>query len=210
MEGSNLFAGSCLVQSLPDDLSGVVKKSTYVFRASCLTLEINEFRCYRGKVKGPAADRSQTQDTSGLSCQCSATEPWQLDDHQPSQSSISTAQVVFLTPFRTLEGGAETDGCSCVCLAPWLYTSSSLSASILRCFREATDSRALIAFSMFDAREAWSCFFTSPMIHSTFNTNSCCVFCPVSQEECPYPTDAAYSPQILAKPALFRCLHCCT
>ena len=54
----------------------------------------------RGKVKGPAAARSQTHDTSGLSHQCSATEPWHLDDHQPSQSSISTAQVVFLTNLR--------------------------------------------------------------------------------------------------------------
>ena len=31
----------------------------------------------------PAAGGSQTQDTSGL---CSATEPWQLDNHQLSQS----------------------------------------------------------------------------------------------------------------------------
>ena len=38
---------------------------------------------------------SRTQDTSGLSCQCSATEPQQLDDHQPSQSFICTAQVVL-------------------------------------------------------------------------------------------------------------------
>ena len=53
-----------------------------------------------GKVKGPAAARSQTHDTSGLSRQCSATEPRQLDDHQPSQSSISTALVVFLTNLR--------------------------------------------------------------------------------------------------------------
>ena len=31
---------------------------------------------------------SQTQDTSGLSRQCSSTEPQQPDNHQPSQSSI--------------------------------------------------------------------------------------------------------------------------
>ena len=47
------------------------------------------------KVKRPAAPRSRTQDTSGLSRQCSATEPRQPDDHQPSQSSICTAQVVL-------------------------------------------------------------------------------------------------------------------
>ena len=48
-----------------------------------------------------AAAGSRTQDTSGLSHQCVATEPWprQPDNHQPSQSSIYTAQVVlfFLT-----------------------------------------------------------------------------------------------------------------
>ena len=37
----------------------------------------------------------QTQDTSGLSRQCSATELWQLDNHQLPQSSIYTAQVVL-------------------------------------------------------------------------------------------------------------------
>ena len=45
--------------------------------------------------KKPAVARSRTQDTSGLSRQCSATEPRQPDDHQPSQSSICTAQVVL-------------------------------------------------------------------------------------------------------------------
>ena len=38
-------------------------------------------------MKKPAVARSRTQDTSGLSRQCSATEPQQLDNHQPSQSS---------------------------------------------------------------------------------------------------------------------------
>ena len=50
-------------------------------------LEINIFRCYEAKIerkaKRPAVAGSRTQDTSGLSCQCSATEPQQLDDHQP-------------------------------------------------------------------------------------------------------------------------------
>ena len=42
----------------------------YLLRASCLKLGINECRCYVAKieeVKRPAAARSQTQDTSGLS-----------------------------------------------------------------------------------------------------------------------------------------------
>ena len=43
----------------------------------------------------PAATGSQTQDTSDWSRQCSATEPRQPDNHQPSQSSICTAQVVL-------------------------------------------------------------------------------------------------------------------
>ena len=47
------------------------------------------------KVKKPAVAGSRTQDTSGLSRQCSATEPQQPDDHQPSQSSMYTAQVVL-------------------------------------------------------------------------------------------------------------------
>ena len=42
-------------------------------------------------VKRPTAARSQTQNTSGLSHQCSATEPQQPDNYQPSQSSICTA-----------------------------------------------------------------------------------------------------------------------
>ena len=36
---------------------------------------------------------SPTQDTSGLSRQCSATEPQQPDNHQPSPSSICTASL---------------------------------------------------------------------------------------------------------------------
>ena len=47
------------------------------------------------EVKRPAVARSRTQDISGFSRQCSATEPQQLDNHQPSQSSICTAQVVL-------------------------------------------------------------------------------------------------------------------
>ena len=46
-------------------------------------------------MKKPAVTGSRTQDTSGLSRQCSATEPQQPDNHQPSQSSICTAQVVL-------------------------------------------------------------------------------------------------------------------
>ena len=46
-------------------------------------------------MKKPAVAGSRTQDTSGLSRQCSATEPQQPDDHQPSQSSMYTAQMVL-------------------------------------------------------------------------------------------------------------------
>ena len=50
--------------------------------------------------RGSAAG-SRTQDTSGLSHQCVATEPRprQPDNHQPSQSSIYTAQVVLFFTF---------------------------------------------------------------------------------------------------------------
>ena len=47
-----------------------------------------KFRCYEAK-KRPAASGNQTQDTSGLSRQCSATELRQPDNLQPSQSSSS-------------------------------------------------------------------------------------------------------------------------
>ena len=67
-------------------------------RASCLMLEINEFRCYEAKIeeseKGQQPPGVEPR-TPGLSCQCSATELRQPDNHQPSQSSICTAQVVL-------------------------------------------------------------------------------------------------------------------
>ena len=59
----------------------IIKKYKIMLRASCLTLEK---RCYEtkiGKVKRLAAAGNRTQDTSGLSHQCSVTEPRQLDDH---------------------------------------------------------------------------------------------------------------------------------
>ena len=58
-----------------------------------------EFRCYEVKIEEserPAVARSQLRDTtSGLSRQCSATQPQQLDNYQTLQSSICTAQVVL-------------------------------------------------------------------------------------------------------------------
>ena len=77
-----------------------------------LCSNINEFRCYEVKIeeseKKPAAARSRTQDTSGLSRQCSATELQQPDNHQPShivraggccssvrQDALSTCVVTF-------------------------------------------------------------------------------------------------------------------
>ena len=47
----------------------------------------------RGKWKSwQSLHGSRTQDTSGLSRQCSATEPQQPDNHQPSQSSVCTTE----------------------------------------------------------------------------------------------------------------------
>ena len=65
--------------------------------ASGLTLEIREFRRRGAKieVKRSTVTRSQTQDTSGLSHQCFATELQQPDNYQPTQSSICTVQVVL-------------------------------------------------------------------------------------------------------------------
>ena len=64
------------------------------FRVMTILLTINEIWILwgenRGKWKRSAAAGSRTQDTSGLSRQCSATEPRQPDNHQPSQSSICT------------------------------------------------------------------------------------------------------------------------
>ena len=50
----------------------------YMLSASFITLEINEFGCYEAKIEESersAAAMGRTQDTHGLSCQCSATEP---------------------------------------------------------------------------------------------------------------------------------------
>ena len=46
-------------------------------------------------MKRPAVIGNRTKNTYGLSSQCSATEPWQLNDHKPSQSSICPAQVAL-------------------------------------------------------------------------------------------------------------------
>ena len=47
------------------------------------------------KWKGQQLPGVKNQDTSGLSCQCSAIEPQQPDNHQLSKSSMCTAQVVL-------------------------------------------------------------------------------------------------------------------
>ena len=44
------------------------------------------------RVKMPAVAGSRTKNTYSLSSQCSATEPWQLNDHEPS---ICPAQVAL-------------------------------------------------------------------------------------------------------------------
>ena len=67
---------------------------------------INEFRCYEVKIEvtKPAVTGSRTQDTSGLSCQCSPTEPQQPDNYQPSQSSMYIAQVILNAPCSRTRG----------------------------------------------------------------------------------------------------------
>ena len=75
------------------------------FAESTLPHAGNKFRCYEVKIEEsekPAVVRSRTQDTSGLSRQCSATEPQQPDNHQPSQSSMCTAQVALNAPVAHL------------------------------------------------------------------------------------------------------------
>ena len=73
------------------------EQSEQAFKA--VGLNIQEFRCYEAKIeeseKGQQLPESRTQDTSGLSRQCSVTELRQPDNHQPSQSFICTAQVVL-------------------------------------------------------------------------------------------------------------------
>ena len=64
-----------------------------MLRASCLTLEIKQFKFFERKVKRPAVELRI--DTSDLSGQCSATEQRQPDNHQTSQSSICTEQGVL-------------------------------------------------------------------------------------------------------------------
>ena len=62
---------------------------------------INEFRWYEVKIESEKPG-SQTQDTSALSSQCSAHEPQQPDNHQPSQFSIHGLEtfVVKSDPLR--------------------------------------------------------------------------------------------------------------
>ena len=69
-----------------------------MLKASFLTLEINEFRCYEAKIEESEKAGSRQESNPGhlwVEPQCSATEPRQPDDHQPSQSSIYTAQMVL-------------------------------------------------------------------------------------------------------------------
>ena len=65
-----------------------------MLRASCLKLEIKEFICSEVKIeeseKGHQPPRCEPR-TPCLNRQCSATELWQPDNHQPSQSSTCTA-----------------------------------------------------------------------------------------------------------------------
>ena len=62
---------------------------------------VKEFIYYEAKIeemKKAAVTGSQTQDTSGLSRQCFATEPQHLDNHQPSHIImwVLNASVAYL------------------------------------------------------------------------------------------------------------------
>ena len=59
---------------------------------------MNELRCYEAKIEESEKAESRT---SGLSRQCSATEPQQPDNHQPS---ICTAHVVLNASVAHLTG----------------------------------------------------------------------------------------------------------
>ena len=73
------------------------------YTTSCKIRIINEyeFRCYEVKKE----ETKRGGGTSGLSCQCSATEPRQLDSHQPppqkKKSSTCPAQVVLIASVHT-------------------------------------------------------------------------------------------------------------
>ena len=71
-------------------------------------------------MKKPAVARSRTQDTSGLSLQCFATEPQQLDNHQPSQSVrradgcpavVAVVAVAAVAAVVAVAAGVRADGC---------------------------------------------------------------------------------------------------
>ena len=68
-----------------------------LLRASCLKLEIKKYRCHEATIEESEKGRQPLgvePRTPGLSHQCSATER-QPENHQTSQSSICTAQVVL-------------------------------------------------------------------------------------------------------------------
>ena len=52
---------------------------------------------FEAKIDKASSRRESNPRTPGLCSQCSATELRQPDNHQPSQSSIGTAQVVLNT-----------------------------------------------------------------------------------------------------------------
>ena len=78
------------------------------FRFLCVTrviLNRNQALCQQGrKLPRLAVAGSRTQDTSSLSRQCSATEPWQPDNHQPSQSSICIGTLYVYRLCSTYRG----------------------------------------------------------------------------------------------------------
>ena len=98
-----------------------------LLRASCLTLEINKFRCYEVKIEESekaGSHRESTQDTSGLSCQCSATEPQQPDKHQWLPGVRLRHSV---PPVQYIQGIVRAGGCPAV-VDQWQSTGRALAA----------------------------------------------------------------------------------
>ena len=75
-------------------------------------------RCYEVKIMGkrPAVAGSWTQDTSGLICQCSASEPRQPDNHQLSlcMMTVNSELISFLFP-------CYVRLCNHVCVCVYIY-----------------------------------------------------------------------------------------
>ena len=71
-----------------------------------VVVRVNRFYEEKSEKASPGV---RTQGTSGLIHQYSATEPQQPDNHQPSQSSICTAQVALNASVAHLAATLQSD-----------------------------------------------------------------------------------------------------